>query len=136
MMRRLPFTRVPHSLLLAATLVVSLTPLYAQDFAKVVIQTGQVSFIKDASGYVNALMDNSQVRPGYTIKTGPDGYAKFQVTDGSTFEVFPNSEVVFKKTNSLGDLLNVWLGKVKIHIQHLPGIPNPNSVTTPTALIS
>jgi len=37
---------------------------------------------------------------------------------------------------SFSDLLNVVIGKVKVHIQHLPGIPNPNNVTTPTALIS
>ena len=58
------------------------------------------------------------------------------MSDGSTFEVFPNSEVTFRKTYGIGDLLNVWMGKVKVYIQHLPGIPNPNNVTTPTALIS
>ena len=76
------------------------------------------------------------VKQQQVIKTGPDGYAKFQVSDGSTFEVFPNSEVTFRKTYGIGDLLNVWMGKVKVYIQHLPGIPNPNNVTTPTALIS
>jgi ferric-dicitrate binding protein FerR (iron transport regulator) len=121
---------------LAAALAVSLAPAYAADFAKVLVQSGRVSFIKDGSGYAWGLMDNSEINPGYTIKTGADGYAKFQVTDGSTFEVFPNSEVVFRKTNGLGDLLNVWLGKVKVMIQHMPGVPNPNNVTTPTALIS
>jgi hypothetical protein len=122
-----------HTLLIAASLVVSL---HAQDYAKVLVQTGRVSIVKDASGYAFALLDNSVVSPGYTIKTGADGYAKLQVSDGSTFEVFPNSEVVYRKTSSIGDLLNVWLGKVKIVIQHLPGVPNPNNVTTPTALIS
>ena len=29
-----------------------------------------------------------------------------------------------------------WIGKIKVYIQHLPGIPNPNNVSTPTALIS
>jgi hypothetical protein len=125
--------RALHTLLIAASLVVSL---HAQDYAKVLVQTGRVSFIKDASGYSFALMDNTLVSPGYTIKTGPDGYAKLQVSDGSTFEVFQNSEVVYRKTNSMGDLLNVWLGKVKVVIQHLPHVPNPNNVTTPTALIS
>jgi hypothetical protein len=125
-----------HTLLTTAALFVCLSPLHAQDFARVLVQSGNVSFVKDASGYSFALMDKMDVRPGYTIKTGADGYAKFQVTDGSTFEVFPNSEVVFRKTNSFGDLLNVWLGKVRVVIQHLPGIPNPNNVTTPTALIS
>ncbi|HXK03727.1 MAG TPA: FecR family protein [Verrucomicrobiae bacterium] len=136
MPRRLTYGRALHALLTAAALAVSLAPLHAQDSAKVIVQTGRVSIVKDASGYTFALMDNGEVRPGYTIKTGSDGYAKFQVADGSTFEVFPNSEVVYRKTNSVGDLVNVWLGKIKVVIQHLPGIPNPNNVTTPTALIS
>jgi hypothetical protein len=76
------------------------------------------------------------VKQGQIIKTGSDGYAKFQVSDGSTFEVFQNTEVTFRKTFGIGDLLNVWMGKVKVYIQHLPNIPNPNNVTTPTALIS
>jgi hypothetical protein len=136
MLRRLTSARVLHTLLIAAALVVSLTPAHAQQYAKVLVQTGNVSFIKDASGYNFALMDNTQLMPGYKIKTGSDGYAKVQVPDGSTFEVFPNSEVVYTKTESITDLLNVWLGRVKIMIQHLPGVPNPNTVTTPTALIS
>jgi ferric-dicitrate binding protein FerR (iron transport regulator) len=136
MLRRLTFARATHTLLIAAALVVSLTPLRAADFAKVLAQSGRVSIIKDTSGYGWPMMDTTLVNPGYTIKTGVDGYAKLQVSDGSTFEVFPNSEVVFRKTNSIGDLLNVWLGKVKVMIQHAPGIPNPNNVTTPTALIS
>ena len=136
MPRRITSRRAVGPLLTAATLVVCLVPLHAQDFAKVLVQSGRVSFIKDSSGYSFALMDNSRISPGNTVKTGPDGYAKFQISDGSTFEVFPNSEVVYRKTNSIGDLLNVWLGKVKVVIQHLPGVPNPNNVTTPTALIS
>jgi hypothetical protein len=44
--------------------------------------------------------------------------------------------VTFRKTYGFGDLLNVWMGKVKVYIQHLNGLPNPNNVTTPTALIS
>ena len=98
--------------------------------------SGDVSVLTDNSGYRKALNPCSAVSPQQVIKTGADGYAKFQVADGSTFEVFANSEVVFRKTYSFGDLLNVWLGKVKVYIQHLPGIPNPNNVTTPTALIS
>jgi hypothetical protein len=135
MLRRLTSARIRHTLLITASLVVSLTPVYAQS-ARVLVQTGNVNYIKDSSGYTFALMDKTVLMPGYTVKTGSDGYAKFQVPDGSTFEVFPNSEVVYTKTESLPDLLNVWLGRVKVMIQHLPGVPNPNRVTTPTALIS
>ena len=84
MLRRLTSARAPHTLLIAATLAVSLTPAYAQS-ARVLVQTGNVSFIKDSSGYTFALMDKSEIKPGYTIKTGDDGYAKLQVPDGSTF---------------------------------------------------
>jgi len=70
------------------------------------------------------------------IVTGADGYAKFQVADGSTFEVFPDSQVMFRNAMGMGELLNVVIGKIKVWIQHAPGVPNPNSVATPTALIS
>jgi len=40
--------RVLHTLLIAAWLVVSLRPLHAQQYAKVLVQTGNVSYIKDA----------------------------------------------------------------------------------------
>ena len=132
-----------HMLLIAAALVVSLNPLYAQcalspgsTEAIVVVQSGDVSQLGDRDGYRATIPPCGKVKQQQVIKTGPDGYAKFQVSDGSVFEVFPNSEVTFRKTFGIGDLLNVWMGKVKVYIQHLPGIPNPNNVTTPTALIS
>src|SRR5438067_196782 len=100
MLRPLTFQRTKHTLLTAAALALSWMPLYAQscthDCAKVLMQSGNVSIIRDSSGYSFALMDKSEIKPGYTIKTGADGYAKLQVMDGSTFEVFPNSEVVYK----------------------------------------
>jgi hypothetical protein len=145
MLRRLSFTRAMHTLLIAVVSlqIVSLPSLYAQcppaprsTDAWVLERSGDVSMTKDASGYRTALTQCSTVAQQQVIKTGVDGYAKFQVSDGSTFEVFPNSEVTFRKTYGIGDLLNVWMGKVKVYIQHLPGIPNPNNVTTPTALIS
>ncbi|MCX6627261.1 MAG: FecR family protein [Candidatus Solibacter sp.] len=143
MLRRLTFARAMHTLLIAAAVVVSLNPLYAQCSlapqsagAMVVFQSGDVSQLGDRAGYRLTIPPCGVVPQRHTIKTGADGYAKFQVSDGSTFEVFPNSEVTFRMTYGIGDLLNVWMGKVKVYIQHLPGIPNPNNVTTPTALIS
>jgi hypothetical protein len=103
--------------------------------AKVIVQQGQVSAVKDTNNY-RALSLGSTVTQGQLIVTGHDGYAKFQVEDGSTFEVFPDAQVIFRNTMSFGDLLNVVIGKIKVYIQHAPGIPNPNNVTTPTALIS
>jgi hypothetical protein len=143
MLRRLTFARAVHTPLIAVAFVVSLTPLYAQcvldprsSGAMVLVQSGDVSQLGDRAGSRVTIKPCGIVNQQQVIKTGPDGYAKFQVSDGSTFEVFPNTELTFRKTYGIGDLLNVWMGKVKVYIQHLPGIPNPNNVTTPTALIS
>jgi hypothetical protein len=138
MLRSLTFTRTTRWLFLASALAVCLAPLQAQSVAaaKVIDRIGEVS-ISD-SGYFTALSVGMTVRPQQLIITGPNSFARFQVlSDGSTFEVYANSKVVFRET--LGDwkhLLNLWIGRVKVFIQHAPGVPNPNNVTTPTAVIS
>jgi len=71
------------------------------------------------------------------ILTGEESYAVFQLSDGSRFEIFPNSRVIFRDNpGDWGDLLDLWLGRVKVYIQKLGGQPNPNRVFTPTAVIS
>ncbi len=138
MSRRLTFTRTIGTLLTAAGLVVCGVPLLrAQDSsAKVIYQVGQVSLMN--SGLPEILSVGSVVKAQQMIVTGPDGFAKLEVlSDGSTFEVYPNSKVIFRQTpGSWEHLLNVWLGRVKVYIQHAPGVPNPNNVTSPTAVIS
>ena len=137
MPRRKTLTWTRRPLLLAAAVLVSLAPLQAQDSsAKLIYQVGQVSM--SSGGYLKALSVGDQVKAQQLIVTGPDGYARFEVqSDHSTFEVFQNSKVIFRETP--GDwqhLLNVFLGRVKVFIQHAPGVPNPNNVTSPTAVIS
>ena len=103
--------------------------------AKVVTLNGQVSILRDNSPW--ALNVGDSVQPRQIIVTGVDGYALLQVSDGSTFEVFPNSRVVFRENpGNWKDLLEVFLGRVKIQIQKLGGQPNYNKVYTPTAVIS
>jgi hypothetical protein len=103
--------------------------------AKVVKLAGQVSVLHDSEPWALNVGDSVQVRQ--VIVTGPDGYAQFQVSDGSTFEVYPNSSVIFRKNpGNWRDLLDVFVGRVKIHIQKWGGQPNPNRVNTPTAVIS
>jgi len=130
-------------LLLAAALGLCPTPtLLAQTLfsppsavAKVTTLTGQVSVYKES--YPWALQVGSTVEPKQLILSGPDGYAVFQVSDGSTFEVFPNSRVVFRDNiGNLRELLDVVIGRVRVHIEKLGGQPNPNKVKTPTAVIS
>lgn len=103
--------------------------------AKVLQLTGQVSILKD--NYPWALQVGGTVQVKQMIVTGSDGYALLQVSDGSTFEVYPNSRVVFRSNPSnWKDLLELYLGRIKIHIQKMGGQPNHNRVRTPTAIIS
>ena len=127
------------SLLLAAMAVVcpaQFTPFSTGTYAaKVISQTGQVSVVKDTQPWALSVGDSVQIRD--LILTGPDGHALLQVSDGSTFEVFPNSRVVFRKNPpNWKDLLDVLVGRVRVHIEHFGNVPNPNRVLTPTAVIS
>ncbi|MEQ1886123.1 MAG: FecR family protein [Bryobacteraceae bacterium] len=127
------------SLLTVAATVVCLAQMSPSDAgsyaAKVISESGQVSVIKDVQPWALSVGDTVNVRD--LIITGVDGHALFQVSDGSTFEVFPNSRIVFRKNvPNWRDLIDVLLGKVRVHIEHFGNLPNPNRVITPTAVIS
>jgi hypothetical protein len=97
--------------------------------------TGQVSVMKD--NVAIALMEGGVVGVQQMIVTGADGHAVFQVSDGSTFEVFPNSHLVFRKNAwNPRDMIDLLVGRIRVHIEHLLNVPNPNRVLTPTAVIS
>jgi hypothetical protein len=124
-------------LVIAAAQICSaqLFPVSPDAAAKVITMTGQVSVLRDSEPW--ALNVGDLVQAQQVILTGPDGYAKFQTSDGSTFEVYPSSNVIFRKNpGSLRDLLDLFVGRVKVHIQRMGGQPNPNRVMTPTAVIS
>src|SRR5262245_17155045 len=121
----------------AVALLALLVPVWAQDpaAAKLISLSGRVSVLRDNAPW--ALDVGSLVMPKQIILTGPDGIARFQVSDGSTFDVFPNSRVIFRdNAPNWKDLLDVLLGRVKVHIEKLNGLPNHNRVMTPTAVIS
>jgi ferric-dicitrate binding protein FerR (iron transport regulator) len=125
-------------LFLAATSVVCLAqnPFTSSErVAKVSTLTGRVSILRDQQEW--ALHVGDPIRVRQMIVTGSDGFATFDVSDGSTFEVFPNSRVIFRDNPSnWKDLLDLLIGRVKVHIEKLGGKPNPTSVTAPTAVIS
>jgi hypothetical protein len=103
--------------------------------AKLLSFTGQVSVIRDTTAW--ALHAGDLVQPQQVVVTGPDGWGIFEVSDGSKFEVFPNSKVVFRATRSeWRDLLEVWLGKVRVQIEHFGTVPNNNRIHTPSAVIA
>lgn len=103
--------------------------------AKLMSFTGQISVLRDNSPWALNLGDT--VQPQQVIVTGPDGYGLFQIADGSTFEVFPKSKVIFRANRGdWRDLLEVFLGKIRVQIEHPGGLPNNNKVRTPSAVIS
>ncbi len=127
-----------HALLFAAGLgivVCSLARAQAGAAATVASLAGQVSVLRDNSPW--ALRPGDSVLPKQIIITGPDGMAELKLADGSRFQVFPNSRVVFRDNpGNWRDLLDISIGAVKVFIQRLGGQPNPNSVHTPTAVIA
>jgi hypothetical protein len=130
---------VKLSLLFATTAAVCLSQIPPSDSvqyaAKALTVAGQVSVLKDLQPWAVSQGDTIQVQQ--RIVTGVDGHALFQVSDGSTFEIFPNSVVTFRKNPpNWKDLIDVWVGKVRLHIEHLGTSPNPNRIHTPTAVIS
>lgn len=103
--------------------------------ATVVSLTGQVSVLRDS--YPWALSVGDTVRMQQVVITGPDGFAVFELSDGSSFHVFPNSRLSFRNNpGDWRDLLDLWIGRVKVFIQRMGAQPNPSRVFTPTAVIS
>lgn len=108
---------------------------FGMDTARVITLEGRVSL--DRSGELWILQAGETVRGGQTIVTGPDGYAQLELGDQSIVEVFPNSRLVFRESPfNFRDLINLYLGKIRLQIQHLTGGGPPYRVTTPTAVIS
>jgi hypothetical protein len=137
---------VPRLLFAAMAGILSLSVLQAQvlidDVATAIVVEGQVSKLQHGDQQValfprTAGMDMRKftVAAQDVVVTGPDGHAIFQIKDGSTFEVFPNSQVAFRNTYNFEDLVNLILGKIRVSIEHRNG-PNPKKVSTPTAIIS
>src|SRR3990170_1978268 len=97
--------------------------------------TGQVSVEK--SGELWVLTLGQTLQAGEIVVTGPDGYAVLELPDQSKIEVFSNSRFAFR-TNRFNwrDLIDLYLGKVRLYIQRLTHEDRSYRVTSPTAVIS
>jgi hypothetical protein len=135
------FRLIPQ-IVAAVAMLLACVSLRAQDpvpdpdgAAKLLTFTGRISVMRDGTAW--ALNSGDTVKPQQLIVTGADGWGVFQIADGSKFEVYPNSKVVFRANRGdWRDLLEVWLGKVRVQIEHFGGLPNNNKVSTPSAVIS
>jgi hypothetical protein len=103
--------------------------------ARAISISGRVSVMRGGEVALSVGAPHDTVRAKEIIVTGPDGYAQFRINDGSTFEVFQNSRVTFRDDFNAMQVLQLWLGKIRVMIDHHNG-PNPKRVSTPTAVIS
>ena len=102
---------------------------------RILTENGRVSV--DHSGDLWALAPGQTVNPGQILVTGADGYAQVELADHSIIEVFPNSRLVFRpNAANWRDLVDIYLGKIRMQIQHITGGEPPYHVTSPTAVIS
>ena len=70
------------------------------------------------------------------IDTGPGGYVRVGLDDGSQVEIFPGSRVQLGVARSSWiKMLDLFLGQVRIMIEHIGGKPNPYTFGTPTAVL-
>lgn len=95
--------------------------------------TGQVSRVRDEQPW--AVSTGEQIPVRQIISTGSDGMAHFTVAGGAYFDIFNNSRLVFRQnTASVGDLLDLLAGRVKVHLE--PSITQPQQrIFTPAAII-
>lgn len=84
--------------------------------ARATAVSGQVTRVRDGQPWVVSVGDRVPIQQ--VISSGSDGYAHFEVAGGSSFDIFANSRVVFRRNaaNS-GDLLDVLSGHVRVHLQ-------------------
>jgi hypothetical protein len=136
--------RTVQLLLLAVGVGVCASSLCAQTqpIATAIELDGQVSVVRHGvpvalfrKGTAGEPVELTLVKGGEEIVTLSDGHAIFQIADGSTFEVFPNSRVSFQDKWTIEDMLTLLLGKIRVQIEHRNG-PNHKKVQTPTAVIS
>lgn len=102
--------------------------------ARITAASGRVSRIRDEQKW--ALSAGEKVPVTQVITTGADGYARFVVAGGSSFELFSNSRVIFRRNReTAGDLLDIVSGRIRVHLQPSPG-QMQQRVFTPVAVIS
>lgn len=125
---------------LATVLVAALGSLQAQVLApgaaQVVSLTGTLT-LKGFRQESRLLRLHDTVQSGDELATGENSVVLLRTADGSTVTIYPDSRVIFNERSAdVRELLHLFLGSIKVHIEKLSGRPNPHKLTTPTAVIA
>lgn len=97
--------------------------------------TGRVSLVR--SGELWAVSPGMSMNVGQVMVTGTDGFAEMSLPDGSRLEIFPNSRFAYRANQfSLRDAIDLFLGRIKFHVQRVTKDDPSIRVNSPTAVIS
>jgi len=104
--------------------------------AQIISLTGELS-VRRGRLPVQVLKLHELVQPGDELITGQNSEALIRTSDGSTVRIFPDSRVIFsEQSQDIREFLHLFLGSIKVRIEKLSGRPNPQKMTTPTAVIA
>jgi FecR protein len=88
---------------------------------------------------LHSLSRGEFLAPGTEIDTRGGGLLTIGLSDGRVVVVEPGSRIILKDysfANSVRDLFDILLGRVRVKINHLSGRPNPYRINSPTASIA
>ncbi len=101
--------------------------------------TGAAVVFTASSGSSFGLSPGFLLNPGDRVDTRSGGRVVIDLSDGSMVVVEPQSVVVlkdFRQAESLRELFEILLGKVRVSINHFGNRPNPYRMNSPTASIA
>lgn len=133
--------RTCHLMLAAVALVCVAHSAHAQGTpveARIASVSG-TALLSDAASGSTAAKRGDVLFPGEEIDTRSGGRLTIELTDGSLVVVRPGSRVLlkdFRAANTLRELFEVLLGRVRVRINHFGGKPNPYRINSPTASIA
>lgn len=99
--------------------------------------TGRAVITRTASA-VSSLRSGELLAPGDVIDTSGGGHVRIELTDGSIVIVKPGTRLILQDYNAAGSLrqlLKIFVGRVRIKINHFGAQPNPYRVNSPSASI-
>jgi len=123
-------------------LLACVSPLAAQTgpvVARAASVTGAALVYSGSSGNGFALSPGFQLNPGDRVDTRGGGRVVIDLSDGSMIVVEPQSLLVIKdyrQAESLRELFEILVGKVRVRINHFGGRPNPYRMNSPTASLA
>lgn len=104
--------------------------------AQIISLTGELS-VRRGRLPVQVLKLHESVQAGDELITGQNSEALIRTSDGSTVRIFPDSRVIFsEQSQDIHEFFHLFLGSIKVRIEKLSGRPNPQKMTTPTAIIA